>query len=91
MQFAVPVGADASWVPGSLPHSGMGREMVHDPPGTTPRRFNVWTEHKRMEKLCYAHRNPVKRAERAAGAAAVEQLPQVCPRLSLTFVRIRSF
>jgi putative transposase len=23
--------------------------------------FNVWTEHKRVEKLRYMHRNPVKR------------------------------
>jgi len=23
--------------------------------------FNVWTEHKRIEKLRYMHRNPVKR------------------------------
>ena len=23
--------------------------------------FNVWTERKRIEKLCYMHRNPVKR------------------------------
>jgi putative transposase len=23
--------------------------------------FNVWTEHKRIEKLRYIHRNPVKR------------------------------
>ena len=23
--------------------------------------FNVWTEHKRVEKLRYIHRNPVKR------------------------------
>src|SRR5581483_11735081 len=43
-------------------------------PGGTPRHiwqrrfydFNVWTDHKRIEKLRYIHRNPVKRGLVAA-------------------------
>jgi REP-associated tyrosine transposase len=35
----------------------------HPTPVWQPRfyDFNVWTEEKRIEKLCYMHRNPVKR------------------------------
>ena len=41
--------------------------------------FVVWTEHKRVEKLRYMHRNPVKRIGRRAGRVAMEQLSVLCP------------
>jgi putative transposase len=49
-------------VPRCLPPFGKGREIV-PMPIWQPRfyDFNVWTEHKRIEKLRYIHRNPVKR------------------------------
>jgi hypothetical protein len=51
----------------SHPRSRKGSETWGTPP--TPKRFwqarfydfNVWTERKRVEKLNYMHRNPVKR------------------------------
>jgi putative transposase len=55
-------------VPRSLPFlqgAGLRRErLLAEPmPIWQPRfyDFNVWTEHKRIEKLRYMHRNPVKR------------------------------
>ena len=42
--------------------------------------FNVWTERKRIEKLRYMHRNPVKRGLVASPRALeVEQLSSVRP------------
>ena len=45
-----------------MPLFGKGRETAADA-HREPRfhDFNVWTEHKRIEKLHYIHRNPVKR------------------------------
>ena len=37
--------------------------------------FNVWTTKKRVEKLRYMHRNPVKRGLVSAAEVALEQLP----------------
>jgi putative transposase len=42
--------------------------------------FNVWTEHKRIEKLCYMHRNPVKRGLAAAPELwPLEQFSRLLP------------
>jgi putative transposase len=50
--------------------SRKAREVAHPPHLTVPAQhiwqkrfydFNVWTEHKRIEKLRYMHRNPVSR------------------------------
>ena len=43
--------------------------------------FNVWTERKRIEKLRYMHRNPVKtRTGTRTGTVGLEQLPVVPAR-----------
>jgi putative transposase len=56
----------------TIPRSRKGSETWGTPGVGVPKRanhfwqarfydFNVWTEHKRIEKLRYIHRNPVKR------------------------------
>jgi len=43
--------------------------------------FNVWSEHKFVEKLRYIHRNPVKpRLGGAPGGLSMEQFPSLCQR-----------
>jgi REP element-mobilizing transposase RayT len=60
--YVRPVAKLGQPYPGVIRTEGI---LLHRPPGVWQARFydfNVWTTKKRIEKLRYMHRNPVKRA-----------------------------